>query len=254
MTLDPRTPLRDQVDLDSIDWLNFFSALQDGLQVQIPSRDYRRLDTLEALLAYLADKRVRGARPVTRRALARMHRLADERTVAIRPLKPEDAEHVRDFIEGTTPESRYRRFHKYVSAPSAPLVHFMTDIDPARAQAFVCTSPTAAGEEVVGEARCVASGEAGVCELGILVRDDWQHSGIAGLLIEAVIRAARARGYKAMHGLVLAHNTPMLAFAHALGFDVEHLADDPHTVRIVLGLDDVPTRRRVEPQGTTAPR
>lgn len=51
-------PLRDQVDLDSMDWLNFLVALHDRLGVDIPEADYRKLTSLDALVSYLAQKRV----------------------------------------------------------------------------------------------------------------------------------------------------------------------------------------------------
>ena len=50
-------PLRDQVDLDSMDWLNFLVALHERLHVEIPESDYRRLGTLDQIVAYLADRR-----------------------------------------------------------------------------------------------------------------------------------------------------------------------------------------------------
>lgn len=46
-------PLRHQVDLDSMDWLNVLVALHDRLGVQIPEADYARLVTLDDLLDYL---------------------------------------------------------------------------------------------------------------------------------------------------------------------------------------------------------
>jgi acyl carrier protein len=51
--IEPAVPLRDQVDLDSMDWLNFLVGLHDRLGVDIPEADYRRLVTLDDLLAYL---------------------------------------------------------------------------------------------------------------------------------------------------------------------------------------------------------
>jgi acyl carrier protein len=54
--LRPSVPLRDQVDLDSMDWLNFLVALHGRLGVDIPEADYRRLVTLDDLLAYLASR------------------------------------------------------------------------------------------------------------------------------------------------------------------------------------------------------
>ena len=47
-------PLRDQVDLDSMDWLNFLVALHEKLVVDIPESDYGRLGTLDQIVNYLA--------------------------------------------------------------------------------------------------------------------------------------------------------------------------------------------------------
>ncbi len=54
--LKPGVPLRDQVDLDSMDWLNFLVALHGNLGVDIPEGDYAKLVTLDDLLAYLKAK------------------------------------------------------------------------------------------------------------------------------------------------------------------------------------------------------
>ncbi len=57
--LDPATlaadqPLRPQVDLDSMDWLNVIVGLHQRFGVDIPEADYERLTSLEAIVAYLA--------------------------------------------------------------------------------------------------------------------------------------------------------------------------------------------------------
>jgi acyl carrier protein len=49
-------PLRDQVDLDSMDWLNVLVALHEKLKVDIPEADYRKLVTLNDIVAYLGAK------------------------------------------------------------------------------------------------------------------------------------------------------------------------------------------------------
>jgi acyl carrier protein len=49
-------PLRNQVDLDSMDWLNFLVALHEQLRVDIPEADYAKLVTLDDLLSYLEKK------------------------------------------------------------------------------------------------------------------------------------------------------------------------------------------------------
>jgi acyl carrier protein len=49
-------PLRSQVDLDSMDWLNFLLGLHEKLKVEIPEADYARLITLDDVVAYLQKK------------------------------------------------------------------------------------------------------------------------------------------------------------------------------------------------------
>lgn len=53
-SLRPERPLRAQVDLDSMDWLNFLLGLHEKLKVEIPESDYARLTTLDNVVAYLA--------------------------------------------------------------------------------------------------------------------------------------------------------------------------------------------------------
>ena len=46
-------PLRDQVDLDSMDFLNFLIRLHEKLGVDVPEADYAKLVTLNDFVAYL---------------------------------------------------------------------------------------------------------------------------------------------------------------------------------------------------------
>jgi acetyltransferase len=162
----------------------------------------------------------------------REHRLFDGRTVTIRPIQADDDDRIRDLLTASSEESRYSRFHKWVHAPSNNLVHFLVDVDYDRCLALVCTVPRGSDQEIVGEARYAANPDGKTCEFGLLIEDSWHKTGIAGLLMEALIQGARERGLTVMEGLVLAGNTTMLRFAHALGFEVEPLTDDRTTLRI----------------------
>ncbi len=53
-------PLRDQVDLDSVDWLSFLIGIHHRLNVDIPESDYASLRTLADLIAYV-DRHARSA-------------------------------------------------------------------------------------------------------------------------------------------------------------------------------------------------
>ena len=52
--LDSRRPFREELDLDSFDFLNVLIELHARLGVEIPEADYGKLGTLDALLGYLA--------------------------------------------------------------------------------------------------------------------------------------------------------------------------------------------------------
>ena len=54
--IDPDRPLRDQIDLDSMDYLNFLVALHKELGVSIPEKDYAKLATVNAFIDYLASR------------------------------------------------------------------------------------------------------------------------------------------------------------------------------------------------------
>lgn len=49
-------PLREQVDLDSMDWLNVIVGFHERFGVDIPEADYAKLTTLNAIVAYIEGK------------------------------------------------------------------------------------------------------------------------------------------------------------------------------------------------------
>ncbi len=55
-SIKPNVNIRDQLDIDSMDFLNFVIAVDKELHVDIPERDYPKLATLDACMAYLAER------------------------------------------------------------------------------------------------------------------------------------------------------------------------------------------------------
>lgn len=53
---DPGADLHDELDIDSMDFLNFVIALHKSLNVEIPESDYPKLATLDGAVAYLLQK------------------------------------------------------------------------------------------------------------------------------------------------------------------------------------------------------
>jgi acyl carrier protein len=53
-TLKPAVSLRDQLDIDSMDFLNFLIALHQEFGVDVPESDAGKLVTVDACVAYVA--------------------------------------------------------------------------------------------------------------------------------------------------------------------------------------------------------
>lgn len=54
--LAPDISFRDQLDIDSMDFLNYVIALHEALDVDIPERDYARVSSVDGAVAYLSAK------------------------------------------------------------------------------------------------------------------------------------------------------------------------------------------------------
>ena len=55
-SIDPRVDWRDQLDIDSVDLLNFVVGIHQALDVEIPEEDYPKLSSLERCVDYLAGR------------------------------------------------------------------------------------------------------------------------------------------------------------------------------------------------------
>jgi acyl carrier protein len=60
--LDPTADLREALDIDSMDFLNFVTAIHHRLGVDIPELDYPKLITLDGAAIYLESKLKVGKR------------------------------------------------------------------------------------------------------------------------------------------------------------------------------------------------
>ena len=52
--LNPDVSIRDQLDIDSMDFLNFVIALHEALKVEIPETDYAKLATLNGCVEHVS--------------------------------------------------------------------------------------------------------------------------------------------------------------------------------------------------------
>ena len=55
-SLSPEASVRDELDLDSMDYLGFITAIHDSLHIDVPEADYPRLRTVAGAVEYLSEK------------------------------------------------------------------------------------------------------------------------------------------------------------------------------------------------------
>jgi acyl carrier protein len=57
--LSPNENIRESLNIDSYDFLQFIVALDDKLKIEIPEEDYGKISTLGALTDYLMNKQAK---------------------------------------------------------------------------------------------------------------------------------------------------------------------------------------------------
>jgi len=56
VALDPLQDIREQLEIDSMDFLNFMMALHQALGIEVPEQDYGDVASLDGCVRYLARK------------------------------------------------------------------------------------------------------------------------------------------------------------------------------------------------------
>jgi len=235
-------PLRQQIEFDSMDWLNIIADLRDRLSIEIPESDYGRLATLDSIVSYVASRQAEhlGERPGEPTAapaqLSCTRHLVNGTPVLVRPMRPDDMPLEADFVRHLSDDTRYERFMVTVSELSQAKLKYLTDVDQVRHVALAATADCSGQQVLVGVVRYIVDPASTGCEFAIAIDDAWQRSGLAGILMHALMDTARSRGLTRMEGIVLATNTRMLKFTRQLGFSRERDPEARDTVRVVRSL------------------
>ena len=155
--------------------------------------------------------------------------------LSVRALRPEDSGRYGAFLERIDAGDLRFRFGRSFEGSTAAALARLTRVDHEREAVFVAIADLQAGvSEIVGEVRARADEYGRLAEFAILVRSDFQRLGIGRLLLEQLIAHTRIRGVRLLYGLVTSSNTGMLALAHRLGFDIDHV---PGSTTVVVSLD-----------------
>jgi RimJ/RimL family protein N-acetyltransferase len=117
----------------------------------------------------------------------------------------EDRGRVQRFYEQLSTDTVYRRFFT-ASRPAAAELRRLFDTDPGGRDALVAV----AGDDAVGLAEGARPRhQPEAVEIGVVVADAWQGSGIGGRLVRALVHRAAARGAVTIQADTLADNYRM---------------------------------------------
>jgi acetyltransferase len=164
--------------------------------------------------------------------------LQDGTPIVVRPVRPEDEAMFREFFTHVTNDDLRLRFFSAVKDFSHAFIARLTQLDYARAMAFVAIE-TASGA-MLGAVRLHADVNHDSAEYAILVRSDLKGKGLGWLLMLTMIDYARADGLQQVEGQVLRENPTMLAMCAKLGFHIEDDPDEPDLKRVTLPINATP--------------
>jgi acetyltransferase len=148
----------------------------------------------------------------------------------IRPIRPDDAGLLRNFIAKISLDDLRLRFFAPLRHLSNELVAQLTQLDYSKAIALIALGRNRS--EILGVVRLHIDGSFEAGEYAVLVRSDLKGHGLGWRLMELIIEYARAVGLRRIEGQVLSENTSMLKMCNKLGFEILPDPDDA-TVKLV---------------------
>ena len=160
--------------------------------------------------------------------------LPDGKHILVRPIRPEDETLYPAFLAAVTAEDLRLRFFASVKDFSHAFIARFTQIDYARAMAFIAIDLSTG--EMLGVVRLHANAEYDSGEYAILLRSDLKGHGLGWQLMKVMIDYARAEGLHSIEGQVLQENRTMLRMCRELGFDVAADPADPRLCVVKLKL------------------
>jgi len=154
--------------------------------------------------------------------------------VFVRPIRPEDEPLIHEFLRHVAAEDLRLRFFAPIKEFSHEFIARLTQLDYARAMAFVAFDEST--NDLVGVVRIHSDSIYESAEYAILLRSDLKGRGLGWALMQMIIEYARSEGLKVISGDVLTENTVMLAMCRSLGFEVKADPVEHGICNVRLGL------------------
>jgi len=130
--------------------------------------------------------------------------------VKIRPIKPSDEDMMRELFYQFSDEAKYLRYFSKVSSMPHKNMQRYVNIDYDKTLSIVGVLQTGSTQKIIAEARYSYYEPDNTYELAFIVNEEYQGRGIAGFLLEYLLKIAKERGIKHACASVLYENSKMI--------------------------------------------
>ena len=161
--------------------------------------------------------------------------LGDGWRIFVRPIRPDDEFLIRDLLVHVTKEDLRLRFFDSIKEFSDQFIAKLTQLDYARAMAFVAIDE--ANSAMLGVVWLYSDSVHETSEYAILLRSDLKGRGLGWALMQLIIEYAKSEGLSRMYGEILQENSVMLKMCREMGFKVMTDAEDGGLCDVTLVLE-----------------
>lgn len=138
----------------------------------------------------------------------------------LRPLRRDDIDRERAFVEGLSAQTLYLRLQYAANHASDRDLERLLDLDYYDRFAVAAIAEEPAGDRIVGVSRYARIAGSRRAECAIVVADEWQGHGLGSELMRVLVAAALERDIDCLEGTTLAGNDRIAGWARRFGFVV----------------------------------
>jgi acetyltransferase len=199
--------------------------------------DEKGVLALDARIAVKDTAQIRMAIRPYPRQWVKEETLPDGMPVLIRPIRPEDEKYYEAFMDKLNPDDIRQRLFEPMRHVSHSFAARLTQIDYARAMAFIALGTEAS--DMLGVSRISVDPDYKRAEFAVITRSDLKGRGIGWALMKRLIDYAQAENIQELWGQVLIDNAAMLEMCRKLGFIITPDAVDPMLAQASLNLEPI---------------
>ena len=161
--------------------------------------------------------------------------LGDDWKIFVRPIRVDDEPLILYLLQHVSKEDVRLRFFDSIKEFSHPFLIRLTQLDYARAMAFVAFEDTSG--DILGVVRVHSNPAGNSGEYAILLRSDFKGRGLGWALMQMIIDYGKLEGLAQITGEILRENSVMLKMCRELGFEVKTNREDLGIYEVTLVLD-----------------